>query len=89
MDATLRQELPQVEFKTPQGGFFFWVRFPGKDAGKLREEAKKFQVGLRQGLLFSSQAGMQDYARLCFAFYEEEKIVEGLQRLKQCLNAFV
>ena len=86
MDMSLRQEIPQAEFKTPQGGFFFWVRLPGADTGQLREEAKKFQVGLRPGNLFSSQGGMQEYMRLCFAFYDEERIKEGIQRLMNCLK---
>ena len=88
MEAALRREIPQAEFETPQGGFFFWVRLPGVDAGQLREEAKKFQVGLRQGSLFSSQGGMRDHIRLCFSFYEEEEIEEGVRRLGKSLNSF-
>ena len=88
MDMGLCREIPQAEFKTPQGGFFFWVRLPDVDTGQLREEAKKLQTGLRQGILFSSQGGMHEYMRLCFAFYDEEKIEEGVQRLGQCLKAF-
>jgi len=85
MDATLRRELPQIESKTPEGGYFFWVRLPDMDAGQLRDEARKFNVGFRQGALFSSQDGMRDYIRLCFTFYDEEKIEEGIRRLRQCL----
>jgi len=88
MEAALRREIPQAEFETPQGGFFFWVRLPGVDAGQLREEAKKFQVGLRQGSLFSSQGGMRDHIRLCFSFYDEEEIEEGVRRLGKSLNSF-
>ena len=43
MEAALRRQLPQATFKTPQGGFFFWVRLPGVDAQKLRGEAQEFQ----------------------------------------------
>ena len=88
MDAALCREIPQAEYETPRGGYFFWVRLPGVDTGKLREAAKKFQVGLRQGALFSSQDGVRDYMRLCYAFYDEEKIEEGVQRLRQCLEVF-
>jgi 2-aminoadipate transaminase len=86
MDAVLRREIPQAEFKTPQGGFFFWVRLPGVDVVQLREQAREFNVGFRQGTLFSSQGGMQEYMRLCYAFYDEEKIKEGIHRLRQCLD---
>ena len=87
MDAALRRELPQAIFKTPQGGFFFWVRLPGVDTIQLRDEARAFNVGFRQGSLFSSRGDMPDYIRLCYAFYDEENIEDGIQRLRQCLEA--
>ena len=88
MDTALRREIPQAEFTPPEGGFFFWMRLPGVDGGQLREKARAFDVGLRQGALFSSQSGMQDYIRLCYTFYEEEKINEGVQRLGRCLSNY-
>jgi 2-aminoadipate transaminase len=87
MDAALHRELPQAIFKTPQGGFFFWVRLPGVDTIQLRDEARAFNVGFRQGALFSSRGDMPDYIRLCYAFYDEENIEDGIQRLRQCLEA--
>jgi 2-aminoadipate transaminase len=89
MDAALHRELPQAIFKTPQGGFFFWVRLPGLDGGELREKAREFNVGFRQGALFSSQGGMRDHIRLCYTFYDEEKIEEGIRRLGACLETFL
>jgi len=89
MEKALRREFPQAIFETPQGGFFFWVRLPGVDTGQLREEAKNFRLDFRPGVLFSSQDGMRDYVRLCFAFYDEEKIKEGILRLRKCLDAFL
>jgi DNA-binding transcriptional MocR family regulator len=88
MDTALRKELPQAEFATPQGGYFFWVRLPGVDTGQFREKAREFDVDLRQGVLFSSQDKMQDYMRLCFAFYGEEKIEAGIRRLRRCVDSF-
>ena len=88
MDTALRREIPQAEFNPPEGGFFFWMCLPGVDGGQLREKARAFDVGLRQGALFSSQSGMQDYIRLCYTFYEEEKINEGVQRLGRCLSKY-
>jgi len=85
MDAALRREIPQAEFATPKGGFFFWVRLPGVDSAQLRDRAREFNVGLRQGVLFSSQGGMREYVRLCFSFYDQERIEEGVRRLKRCL----
>jgi 2-aminoadipate transaminase len=86
MEAALRRELPQAEFETPGGGFFFWVRLPGVDAEQLQQKALEYQVGFRPGIRFSSHAGMRDFIRLCFAFYDEEKIDEGIRRLRKCLE---
>jgi 2-aminoadipate transaminase len=86
METALRRELPQAEFVTPEGGFFFWVRLPGVDAEQLQQKALEVQVGFRPGIRFSSHAGMRDFIRLCFAFYDEEKIDEGIRRLRKCLE---
>lgn len=86
MDAALRTHLPTAEYTLPQGGFFFWVNFPGVDAADLRSRAQEFQVDFRQGALFSSQAGMQDYLRLGFCFYDSAAIEEGVKRLGDCLG---
>jgi len=88
MDTALRRELPQALFETPLGGFFFWVRLPGIDTGQLQQKALDFKVGFRLGIQFSSQEGMRDHIRLCYAFYDEEKIKEGIRRLRQSLESF-
>ncbi|KAF0107974.1 MAG: Aspartate aminotransferase [Anaerolineaceae bacterium] len=76
----------QIEqFRTPQGGFFFWVRLPGVDTFELQKRAAAFKVGLRPGARFSSAGGLGEYMRLGFSFYEAEGIEEGLRRLAQCL----
>jgi DNA-binding transcriptional MocR family regulator len=88
MEAALRRELPQAEFETPEGGFFFWVRLPGVDAEQLQQKALEYQVGFRPGIRFSSQAGMLDFIRLCYAFYDEEKIEEGIRRLRKIVESY-
>lgn len=88
MEAALRRELPQAIFKVPQGGFFTWVHLPGVDAGRLRGAAREYNVGFRQGDLFSGGGGMSEYIRLCYAFYDGEKIEAGIRRLRQSLEAF-
>ncbi|MBN2385540.1 MAG: PLP-dependent aminotransferase family protein [Anaerolineales bacterium] len=85
MDATLRRALPGAEYALPEGGYFFWARLPGVDTSALRERARARRVDLRPGKLFSSRGGLGEYMRLSFAFYEEEQVEEGLQRLAQCL----
>jgi len=87
MGAALKQHLPAAEWLQPEGGFFYWVRLPGIDAAELRARAQGFNVGLRQGALFSSQNEMRDYFRLSFSFYDPKQIEEGIKRLGTCLEA--
>jgi 2-aminoadipate transaminase len=86
MDAALRRYLPQATYMVPQGGYFFWLRLPDNlDASELQGKAAEHKVNFRPGIRFSSQGGMRDYLRLCFAFYGVEEIEEGIIRLAQCL----
>jgi 2-aminoadipate transaminase len=86
MDVALRQHLPSAEYSLSQGGFFFWVRLPGVDTDELRHKARGFNVDIRQGALFSSRRGLQDYLRLGFCYYGPEAIEEGVKRLRDCLE---
>jgi 2-aminoadipate transaminase len=67
---------------TPQGGFFFWLALADEvDTAVLLSRAQQYQVGYQPGIKFSSQQGLHNYLRLCFAFYDEATIVEGIERL--------
>jgi DNA-binding transcriptional MocR family regulator len=85
LDAALRQHLPTAEYVLPRGGFFFWVRLPDMDTAALRRKAQSSNVDLRQGELFSSNKGMQDFMRLGFCSYASEEIEEGIKRLSGIL----
>lgn len=88
MDAALKANLGDaVEFLTPGGGFFFWVKLPdGLAATAFRETARRYHVDFRPGTLFSGAGGCQPYLRLCFAFYDEADNGEGIQRLGNALD---
>jgi len=87
MDLSLQKHLPETKYSVPQGGYFFWVRLPEMmDASELRTKAKDFKVDIRQGTLFSGKHQLKNYMRLCFVYYEEYKIEEGILRLKQSLQ---
>ncbi|MBC7875984.1 MAG: PLP-dependent aminotransferase family protein [Anaerolineales bacterium] len=86
MDEYLRKHLSAAEFETPHGGYFFWIRLPGVDVGELRKKAQAHQVGLRQGLLFSSNQGLSDYMRLSISFYDANDIEQGVIRLSECVK---
>ncbi len=88
MDSLLRDYLPDLTYATPRGGYFFWLRLPeGMDATQLREKAKLYNVGVRQGALFSCDNGLRNYIRLCFAYYDEAQIEEGILRLRKCFKS--
>ena len=87
MDSALKQYLPEVKYKVPQGGYFFWVKLPDQmDAEVFQKNAESFKVGFRSGVRFSSQGGLCDYIRLCYVHYEPDEIEQGVLRLKQCLD---
>lgn len=86
LDSALRQHLPQLDYVTSQGGYFLWLRLPDLiNANELRKKAHTSKVDFRPGTLFSSQGGLENYMRLCFIHYEEDKLKEGVLRLKECL----
>jgi DNA-binding transcriptional MocR family regulator len=87
MDAALRQQLPELIWKAPEGGYFFWVRLPrGLDAAELNQKTMENKVNIRPGVRFSSRSGLRNYMRLSFVFYEPDEIEEGIVRLKKCLE---
>ncbi len=87
MDASLKKHLPPVTYTTPQGGYFFWARLPESiNAIEFRKQAKRFNVDVRPGPLFSCEGGLQSYIRLCFAYYDEERIEQGILRLRECFE---
>jgi 2-aminoadipate transaminase len=75
-----------VDYVLPKGGFFFWVRLEGVDAVELRRKAQGYQVDIRQGSLFSSRNGLQEYLRLGFCYYGPQAIEEGIKRLGECIG---
>lgn len=87
MDSLLKEHVRAIRYTTPQGGYFFWLRLPeAMDAIEFRKQAKSLHVDVRPGTLFSCNHGLHNYIRVCFAYYDEEQIEEGILRLKQCLE---
>jgi 2-aminoadipate transaminase len=79
----------------PHGGFFFWLRFPGRSSRELFDRAIEERVAFIPGEAFYPTASEQigepiigeEFARLCFTFADEEQINEGCQRLSRALVA--
>jgi DNA-binding transcriptional MocR family regulator len=87
LSRALRQEIPAVSFKDPDGGYFIWASLAeGTDTEKLLAEAHKQRVGFQPGIRFSSSGGLQNFLRFCFAYYGEEDLLEGVHRLAQIIR---
>lgn len=84
----LRLQLPdQIQCKTPDGGYFVWVKFPKDiDTHAFRKSAQKQKVDFHPGSLFSYKKKLRNYMRLSFAFYEEEVLIQGARRLGKVIR---
>jgi DNA-binding transcriptional MocR family regulator len=83
LDAALQRHLAgQLTYRRPAGGFFIWARLAaGLDAEALMASAQTHGVSFRPGVRFSSSNRLRDAMRLCFAYYDEERLTEGVARL--------
>ena len=83
----LRRHIPALTFTDPHGGYFIWSCLPGgTDTESLLAAARKHKVGFQTGIKFSSSRGLSNYLRLCFAFYEEEILMKGVERLSHIIR---
>jgi 2-aminoadipate transaminase len=89
MDAALREHLPpDVEWATPRGGYFVWLRLPPDvDPAALRTAAQARGVDFRPGPLFSVAGGQADRVRLSFAYYDSGTIRAAVAALGRALAA--
>jgi DNA-binding transcriptional MocR family regulator len=83
LNAALKINLPDfVSFAEPGGGFFTWLQFPQHvDTDKLIPEAHKRDVSFAPGSFFSPRRELKNYLRLSFAYYAEDELKEGAERL--------
>lgn len=88
LDGALQRHLAdQISYRRPEGGFFIWARLADvRDAEALMETAQAHGVGFRPGVRFSSRGGLRDAIRLCFAYYDEARLAEGVIRLAQTIS---
>lgn len=91
LTAALREYLPNLmSIDEPEGGFFNWLRLPDKiDIRELSKIIQKDDVDFKPGIDFSCNQGSVNFARLCFAFYNEEKLVAGVKRLAPAVSKVI
>ncbi len=84
----LRAGLPdKVSFQIPCGGYFVWLKFPGKiNTQEFRKSAQKHNVDFLPGSFFSPESGLSSHMRLCFALYGDDGLIEGVKRLARVIE---
>ena len=82
MDAALKEFTPQLEWTTPQGGFYTWVTLPeGMDSKEMLPRAVEDLVAYVPGTAFYYDGRGRDHMRLSFCYPTPERIREGVRRL--------
>lgn len=78
----LRTQLPHTTFVEPRGGYFVWLQFPSSvSAEKLLITATQHGVTFHPGTRFVCGGAFPHSARLSFAHYNADELVEGVRRL--------
>lgn len=76
-----------AEWSRPEGGMFVWVRLPERvDATRLLDVALEEGVSFVPGSVFSAHDEHGSALRLCFSSVKEERIAEGVGRLRAALD---
>ena len=90
LSKALRELLPDsVRFVEPEGGFFIWLEFAdGIDTVKMLAAARQHKVGFLPGIKFSGQNGLNNYARLSFAYFDVPELEEGARRLAKVIREY-
>ncbi len=79
----LDEQLPQAQFRRPDGGMFVWLRLEGIDSAALLTKALEVDVAFVPGSAFAVQRDLSDYLRLSFATVEASKMTVAVARLAQ------
>ncbi len=89
LGAAIRQQLPDAEFLSPNGGYFIWLRVPGvgSTSGDLLRHAREGGVGYTPGVQFSPSGAQEDRLRLSFAYYDPPHLEEAVARLAAAVQS--
>jgi len=92
MDESFKRHLDPlgVSWVKPEGGFFYWLHFPGVNTHDLFKKAIEKKVAFVVGEPFCTNPGSGIHnARLCFTFPTPEVIEEGVKRLAVAVQELV
>lgn len=88
LEAALNETLStSTTFIAPGGGFFYWLRLAQDlDAAALRDTAKRNGVNFQPGVNFSAGGELHNCMRLCFVYYDSDRLREGVRRLAAVIS---
>ncbi len=79
---------PYVTFRTPQGGFFHWLRLqPGLDSRSVAAAAAERGVAVTPGTGYFAGGGGEDRIRLVYSALAPDDLREAIRRLGEALGA--
>lgn len=88
MVGALQEYLPTCSWTTPDGGFYVWLKLPeGLDAREMLPRAVTNLVAFVPGTAFYADGQGSDHIRLSYCYPTPERIVEGVRRLAEVVNA--
>jgi len=83
----LRAQLPTAELAAPTGGYFIWLRLPGRDTGALFDHAReRHQVAFTPGHRCAVTRDLSDQLRLSFSFYSDSELRDAVGRLRDAIE---
>jgi 2-aminoadipate transaminase len=80
---------PWLQWRTPPGGFFLWLRLAGGDASAMGELCPAEGVVINTGRNFFAAEPQPEYFRLSFSYLPAEELAEGVRRLGRALARYV
>lgn len=87
MVAALRNELPELSFAVPPGGFYIWAHLPpGLWAADLLRSSLRRQVAFVPGEAFCADGGGHGALRLAFAPCPPDRIRTGVSLLREAFD---
>ena len=80
--AAVRRELPDVQFRTPDGSFYLWIRLPdGLSARELTMRAREEGVGVASGWDWFPDHESDSFLRFAYSGVSQIDLEEGIRRL--------
>ena len=87
MLSALGEQLPQLSWTTPNGGFYVWLRLPDYlDSKAMLPRAVKELVAYTPGTAFYADGGGRSAIRLSYCYPQPDFIREGVRRLAAVIN---